>query len=132
MTLAPLLNAPGEIQIHAFAAMAAFALGLVQFTAPKGTIPHRTIGWVWVVLMVVVSISAFFIHEIRMWGDWSPIHLLGILTLSTLPLAVLHARRHRVDKHRSAMTMIFCGALIIAGLFTFYPGRIMHAVTFGN
>ena len=38
MTLAPLLNASPAIQLHAFAAMAAFALGLVQFAAPKGTI----------------------------------------------------------------------------------------------
>ena len=42
MSLAPLLNAPLAIQAHAFAAMAAFALGLVQFAAPKGTLPHRT------------------------------------------------------------------------------------------
>jgi len=48
MTLAPLLNAPFVIQIHALAAIAAFAVGLVQLTAPKGTIPHRLIGWSWV------------------------------------------------------------------------------------
>ncbi|HMD63884.1 MAG TPA: hypothetical protein VKF83_07935 [Stellaceae bacterium] len=44
MTLAPLLDAPSVIQIHAFAAIAAFAVGLVQLTGPKGTIPHRLIG----------------------------------------------------------------------------------------
>jgi uncharacterized membrane protein len=49
-----------------------------------------------------------------------------------LPLAVVHARRHRVDRHRNAMTAIFVGALVIAGLFTLMPGRIMHAVVFGN
>ena len=48
MSLAPLLDAPGTIPLHAFAAMAAFALGIVQFAAPKGTLPHRTIGWIWV------------------------------------------------------------------------------------
>ena len=93
MTLAPLLNASPVIQLHAFAAMAAFALGLVQFAAPKGTIPHRTIGWIWVVLMTIVGVSSFFIHEIRLWGPWSPIHLLAIFTLVMLPLAVLHARQ---------------------------------------
>ena len=45
MTLAPLLAASPAIELHAFAAMAAFALGVVQLSAPKGTIPHRTIGW---------------------------------------------------------------------------------------
>jgi len=44
MTLAPLLSAAPAIQFHAFAAMTAFGLGLVQLAAPKGTLPHRTIG----------------------------------------------------------------------------------------
>jgi len=132
MTLAPLLNASPAIQFHAFAAMAAFALGLVQLTAPKGTIPHRAIGWAWVALMAVVAVTAFFIHEIRLWGPWSPIHLLATYTLAMLPLAVLHARKHRVINHRNAMISIFIGALIIAGAFTFLPGRVMHAVAFGQ
>jgi uncharacterized membrane protein len=131
MTLVPLLNAAPAIQLHAFAAMAAFGLGIVQFAAPKGTLPHRTIGWIWVALMTVVGVSAFFIHEIRLWGPWSPIHLLAIFTLVTLPLAVWHAHRHAVDRHRWAMISIFTGGLVIAGLFTFLPGRIMHAVAFG-
>ena len=60
----------------------AFVLGVVQLSAPKGTLPHRTVGWIWVTLMLVVSISAFFIHQLRIWGQWSPIHLLAIFTLS--------------------------------------------------
>jgi uncharacterized membrane protein len=132
MTLAPLLNASPVIQIHAFAAMAAFALGLVQFAAPKGTLPHRTTGWIWVALMAVIAISSFWIHEIRLVGPFSPIHALSIFTLVMLPLAVLHARNHRVTQHRKAMISIFVGALVIAGAFTFLPGRIMHAVALGN
>jgi len=130
MTLTPLLDAPPAIQIHAFAAIAAFTVGLVQLTAAKGTIPHRLIGWSWVILMLTVAVSSFFIHELRFWGPWSPIHLLSILVLATLPLAVLHARRHDIARHRMAMLMLFTGALVIAGGFTFLPGRIMHAVVF--
>jgi uncharacterized membrane protein len=44
VSLAPLLAAPLSTQVHAFAAMAAFALGAVQLAAPKGTLPHRTIA----------------------------------------------------------------------------------------
>jgi len=76
---------------------------LVFRPAPKGTIPHRTIGWIWVTLMTVIALSAFFIHEIRLVGPFSPIHLLAIFTLTTLPLAVRHARGHRVDRHRRAL-----------------------------
>jgi uncharacterized membrane protein len=131
MTLAPLLTASPAIQMHAFAALAAFALGAVQLTAPKGTIPHRLFGWLWAGLMLTVVLSSFFIHEIRLWGPWSPIHLLSIFTLVMLPMAVWRARRHDVRRHQRAMVGLFAGALVIAGLFTLLPGRIMHAVLFG-
>ena len=132
MSLRPLLDAAPVIQVHALAALAALALGIVQLSAPKGTLPHRSMGWVWVALMTLVAGSSFWIHGFRMIGAFSPIHGLSIFTLVMLPFAVLHARRHRADRHRKAMIGIFTGALVIAGLFTLWPGRIMHAVVFGN
>ena len=132
MSLAPLLSATPAIQIHAFAAMTAFALGVVQFAAPKGTLPHRTVGWIWVALMAVVAASSFWIHQIRMVGPFSPIHLLSIFTLVMLPLAVWRAHTHRVADHRRIMIFTFIGALVVAGLFTLLPGRIMHHVVFGS
>ena len=132
MTLQPLLDAAPAVQSHAFSAMAAFALGMVQLAAPKGTLPHRTIGYVWAALMILICVTSFWIHDIRTWGSWSAIHLLSIFTLCTLPFAILHARGHRVLQHRNAMLSLFAGALLIAGFFTFWPGRIMHAVAFGN
>lgn len=131
MTFAPLLEAAPAIPLHAFAAMAAFVLGLVQFAAPKGTLPHRTVGWIWVALMLVVAVSSFWIHTIRLAGPFSPIHLLSILTLVVLPIAVWRAHTHRVADHRRMMIMLFAGALLIAGVFTLLPGRIMHHVIFG-
>lgn len=132
MSLAPLLDAAAQIPLHAFAAMAAFGLGVIQLVAPKGTLPHRTLGWVWVVLMGLVAVSSFWIHQIRLFGPWSPIHLLSILVLVSVPLAVWRARRHEVADHRRIMILVFSGALVIAGLFTLLPGRIMHAVVFGD
>jgi uncharacterized membrane protein len=132
MSLAPLLDAPRQISLHAFAAMAAFVLGVVQLAAPKGTLPHRTLGWIWAALMMAVAASSFWIHQIQLLGLWSPIHLLSIFTLVVVPLGVWRAHRHEVADHRRIMIMIFSGALVIAGLFTFLPGRIMHAVVFGS
>ena len=34
--------------------------------------------------------------------------------------------------HRRIMILLFSGALVIAGLFTLLPGRIMHMVVFGS
>src|ERR1700675_4510988 len=107
MSLAPLLDAAPAIPLHPFAAMTAFVLGVVQFAAPKGTLPHRTIGWIWVCLMAAVAVSSFWIHQIRLVGPWSPIHLLSIFTLVTLPLGVWAAHRHAVARHRTAMISIF-------------------------
>src|SRR3990170_4859997 len=132
MNLAPLTNAPIPIQLHAYAALAAFALGIVQLAAPKGTIPHRALGYLWVSLMLGVAVSAFWIHEIRLWGPWSPIHLLAIYTLAMLPIGLYFARGHNVRGHQRTMLGLFFGALIIAGAFTLLPGRIMHKVVFGG
>jgi uncharacterized membrane protein len=132
MSLAPLLDASPAIPLHAFSAMAAFALGVVQFAAPKGRLQHRALGWIWVLLMAAVAASSFWIHQIRLLGPWSPIHLLSIFTLTMLPLAVWRAHTHRVADHRRIMILLFTGALVVAGLFTLLPGRIMHAVVFGG
>ncbi|MGY4176730.1 putative membrane protein [Bradyrhizobium sp. USDA 4518] len=113
MSLAPLLDAAPAIPLHAFAAMAAFVLGSIQLAAPKGTLPHRTL-------------------QIQLVGPWSPIHLLSIFSLAMLALGVTAARSHNVRRHRFTMIGIFFGALLIAGLFTLMPGRIMHAVVFGH
>ena len=132
MSLTPLLDAAPAIPLHAFAAMAAFVLGTVQLAAPKGTLPHRTLGWVWVALMLAVAISSFWIHQIRLLGPWSPIHLLSIFSLVMLAIGVRAPRTGNVRRHKMTMIGIFFGALVIAGLFTFMPGRIMHAVVFGQ
>lgn len=132
MSLAPLLAAPLVVQVHAFAAIAAFLLGIVQFAGPKGTIPHRVLGYAWVVLMLVIAGSSFPIRGIANDGAMSPIHGLSVLVLIVVPLAALAAHRGNVRRHKYAMISVFAGALVIAGAFTLVPGRIMHAVAFGG
>ena len=131
MSLAPLLNAAPAIQLHAFSALAAFGLGAMQLAAPKGTLPHRTLGWIWVLAHGHRGGELVLDSRAARLGRVEPDPSLAIFTLAMLPLAVLHARRHRVGRHRNAMIAIFAGALVVAGLFTLMPGRIMHAVVFG-
>lgn len=52
--------------------------------------------------------------------------------LVMLPLGVLAARRHRVSAHSKTMIGLFIGALVIAGLFTLAPDRLMHQVVFSS
>jgi len=131
MSLAPLLEASLAIKLHAASAVAALLLGIVQLTAPKGTLPHRAIGYVWLALMVAIATSSFFIHEIRQLGPFSVIHLLSAYTLVMLPVGILLARRGDIARHRWLMTQMFYGALVVAGLFTLVPGRILGRAIFG-
>lgn len=132
MTLEPLLTASPAIQIHAAAAIAAFVLGGVVLFRRKGGKIHMALGRAWVLLMLTVVFSSFFIHTINLWGIWSPIHLLSIGTFFSLVYGFVAIRRRNVMLHKRMMQGTYVGALIIAGLFTFLPGRIMHEVLFSG
>lgn len=132
MALQSLFEAPAVIQIHVYAALAATVLGAAILFRRKGTPRHRLAGKIWVGLMVVVSLSSFGIHEIMLWGLWSPIHILSIVTLISLAVGVQRARRHDMTGHRFTMQATYFGALVIAGAFTLFPGRLMYEVLFGG
>jgi uncharacterized membrane protein len=132
MTLSPLLDAHLAIQLHAFSAIAATLIGGVVLWRRKGTMLHKMLGRVWVTLMLVTATSALFINEIRLVGPFSPIHLFSLFTYVSIGQG-LHAIivRHDVRRHRAEMQGLYAGALLLAGAFTFLPGRRMHAVLFG-
>ncbi len=130
MTLAPFFAAPLLVQAHAVAALGALAVGVAQFAGPKGRTAHRLLGWLWVGLMTLVAVSALGITGAD--GRYSWIHLMVPLVATLLPIAVLAARRHRVAKHRNAMLGLFLGALVVTGLFTLLPGRLMGQIVFGG
>lgn len=125
-----LARQPWVIQLHIAAALTALLLGTVQLVGIKGTGLHRLTGWTWVVAMLTVAISSLFIRQINP-GSFSLIHLLSGWTLIALPMALFAIRRGRVAPHASGMTWTFIGGLIVAGAFTFLPGRLMWEVFFG-
>jgi len=89
-------------------------------------------GRAWVTAMAVVALSSFAIFEIRLLGPFSPIHLLSLFTLVQLGVAVRAARRGDIALHRRVMKGLVFGVLMLAGAFTFLPGRIMYAVVTGG
>jgi len=139
MSLEPLLEASWVIQVHAFSAMAAFLLGVVQFAAPKGTLPHKAIGAVWIVLMTAIAISSIFIRPsvmpgLPVWKWFSWIHIFTIVTFVGIFVGVGHLVRGgpAFKRHKEQFAGIFIGGLVVAGALAFLPGRIMHEVAFGD
>ena len=65
MTLAPLLDASPTIQVHAYLAFVAIALGATQFALTKGVRLHCALGWFWAPAMMGVAGASLFIPTIR-------------------------------------------------------------------
>ena len=126
-----LLNAQQPIPLHAIAAMIAIILGGVQLSMKKGGKTHKLLGRIWVGLMLIVSFSSFFIHEIQLWGAYSPIHLLSLWTIFSVGLALYYVRIGNIKRHKQVMIALYGFALILTGFFTLLPGRVMHQVVFG-
>ena len=132
MSLDPLFAEGFIVATHVAATLAAVIVGAIQFAAPKGTVPHRALGYLWVASMLYIAVGSFWISELSVWGRWSPIHILSVVVIVTVPLAAWRARRHQVAAHKRSMIMIYALALVVTGLFTLWPGRVMHAVFFGS
>ncbi|MEL6947096.1 MAG: DUF2306 domain-containing protein [Pseudomonadota bacterium] len=132
MNLAPLLAAPLAIQIHVVFAVISFVLGAVVLWRRKGGTLHRILGRVWVGAMLGVSFTGFFIHEIRSFGAFSPIHLFSVGVPIMMAMAIYFARTGQIEKHRRSMQGTYVGGMVIAGGFTFLPGRLNHEVLFGG
>ena len=128
--LALVAAAPVQIRLHLAAALIALAIGTVLMIGVKGTRLHRALGWTWVAAMATTAVSSLFIKTAFAPGHFGLIHLLSGWTIIALPMAVYAARRHKVAHHRRAMTGLFVGGLLLAGVLTFIPGRLMWNLFF--
>ena len=124
MTL--LFNEAHPIPLHAIMAMIAIILGGIQLSMKKGGLIHKLLGRIWVGIMLIVAITSFFIHEIKLWGAYSPIHLLSLWTIFILGVGIYYVRVGNIKRHKQVMIATYFFALILTGFFTLYPGRVMH------
>jgi len=128
------LSAPAVVQFHLIAAVFGVLLTPLQwFVVRRGTPLHRWIGRFWALTWLSVAVTSLWIaapQKAVLFG-FGPIHVLSILTLVMLPLLVYTARRKLRRAHRGIALFTTAGFLI-AGAFTFLPGRIMNALAFGG
>ena len=120
--------------IHLYTVVPAFVLGTLNLVLKKGTSLHKNLGKTYMVLMLFTAIVTLFMKAHvgpTFLNHFGYIHLFSVLTLYTIPTAYTAVKRGDIKTHKRKMIGLYFGALIIAGGFTFFPGRYLHSVFFG-
>lgn len=120
------------IQWHAGAALLALVVGPFALWRQRRDRLHRVLGVSWILLMLTVATTAWFIHTIRLIGPFSPIHLFALWTYWSLFVALRHVWAGRYQAHGAEMQSLYLWALGFTGVLTLLPGRAMHRVLFGE
>lgn len=99
------------VATHASTAVLCVGLGdYALLRRRKGDTVHRLVGWSWVAGLTFVASSSFAIRDLRD-GRLSVLHVLSVVTLTSLVLGVRAARRHDVQAHRGNMLGSYIGLL---------------------
>jgi uncharacterized membrane protein len=136
--LQPLLDAPIAVRLHVATVVPAFFLGAWQLLASrKGSVSHRLVGKIYLALMFGTAVVAFFIPSFSSFSLGGGSIRLGLIHLF-IPLTIHGVWRTRkalrdgdIAAHRASMQGVYIGGLLIAGVLTFLPGRIMYRIFFG-
>ena len=110
-------------------------LGPIIFVMKKGSVLHKWMGRVYMLLMMVTATVTVFMPAVvgpRLFGHFGFIHLFSALTLYTVPTSYLAIKRGDIKEHKNSMIYLYIGAIVIAGGFTLMPGRYLHYIFFGK
>jgi uncharacterized membrane protein len=131
MNLALVEQAPLAVKIHLATVIPAFFIGTwLIFFSTKGAKVHRVLGVLYLTLMSITAITSLFIHVLNP-GHLSLIHLFVPMTLVGVTATIIALKRGNIAGHKRSMIGLYLGAILIAGAFTFAPGRLMYGVFFG-
>ena len=122
---------PMAVKFHLFTVLPAFILGTwLLLASRKGSRSHRIVGAIYLLLMSITAVATLSVRSINP-PHLSIVHLFVPLTLVSVISAFWAIRRGNIRLHRNAMIGLYIGGLLIAGAFTFSPGRLLYRMTFG-
>lgn len=119
--------------IHLATVIPCFVIGTALILIKKGTVIHNRFGAVYMILMLVTSLVTLFMPAQvgpTVVGHFGWIHSFSLLTIYTVPTAYFAIKKGDIKAHKRKMILLYFGAIIIAGGFTFAPGRYLHEVFF--
>ncbi len=79
-------------------------------------------------MLLTATVTLFMSAEVgpTLLGHFGFIHLFALLVFYSVPAAYIAIRKRDIQKHRMNMLGLYFGGLVIAGAFTFVPGRLLH------
>ncbi|XAH22297.1 DUF6622 family protein [Xylophilus sp. GW821-FHT01B05] len=119
------------IAVHMTAALGALVIGPATLWARLGRSQrprlHRSLGYAWVVLMLVTALTAIFIRDFKLpnLAGFTPIHLLVPVVLVSLFGAFRALRQRNIARHRRIMQWLYVIGCLVAGAFTLLPNRYL-------
>ena len=120
--------------LHLGTVFPAFLIGTFLLLNRKGTPAHKVLGKIYMSLMLVTAIVTLFMSAgvgPTLLGHFGFIHLFSFLVFYLVPTAYLALRGGNIKKHRDSMIGLYVGGILIAGGFTFVPGRLLHSWLIG-
>jgi uncharacterized membrane protein len=124
---------PTPMMVHLFAALAALLLGAWQLLAARRGARHRMVGYLWLLAMLVTSLSSFRLESglgIAWLAGFSPIHALSVFTMISLAMALFHARARDFRRHQRWIAGAYAGLVAAGVVAAALPGRALHAMLF--
>ncbi len=119
--------------LHLGTVFPAFLIGTFLLLNRKGTPAHKVLGKIYMSLMLVTALVTLFMSAgvgPTLLGHFGFIHLFSFLVFYSVPTAYLALRAGNIKKHRG-MIGLYVGGILIAGGFTFVPGRLLHSWLIG-
>ena len=120
------------IIIHLSTVLPCLVIGGFLLARKKGDMMHKLMGRIYAVLMLITATASFWIGRPGTGiagSGYSFIHAFSVLTLVSIPWAVYAARTGNITSHEATMRGLYIG-LIVAGLFTLIPGRLLGNLAF--
>jgi uncharacterized membrane protein len=128
------MNYESLMYAHLITVIPCVFIGAYLLLVKKGTGIHRKLGRIYMILMLITAVITLFMPAAvgpQFLNHFGWIHLFSFLTLWTVPTAYTAIKKGNVRTHKRKMILLYFGAIIIAGGFTFAPGRYLHEVFFG-
>lgn len=123
------MNYVNLMYLHLWTIVPCFIIGTIMMFMEKGTRIHKTLGRIYLPLMLFTAIVTLFMQAKvgpRLFNHFGWIHSFSFITIYTVPTAYIAIRKGQVEKHRRKMILLYFGAILIAGFFAMTPGRFLY------